>query len=532
MDSIQRMDDFLFNFNAERDKHKIAMRLGKLDKLMEAFESIQSEYEAFDDSPEFVAANAKVRAKVEEQYFRVRGGLMSKDTPPSNQFQPTSQPVAPAIAHVTGVKLPTIELPKFDGDLNEWLTFHDSFSSLIHSSPEIPCVQKFQYLRSALRGDALKLIESLTITANNYAVAWGALLDRYSNPYLLKKKHLQSLTVYVKVSSKSPTALRNVVEDFQRHVKILNQLGEPTAQWCSLLVQLLCARIDDQTLKEWEEFVSGNEEPTYTNLIQFLTRKIRTLESLHISADQPNPSQAKHYPPIRQPKQQATLPPKMNSYSAVKHSQPSCSACSDCHPLVKCPVFEKMQLKDRLNLVNTKRICSNCFRGTHFVRNCSSNFSCRHCQKRHHSLLHPGFDSPGTNTGNSTSNIQPIRSIPSPPKPHTANGDVTIGGANTISSNSVVETRCVNVFLSTIVVKILDGYGNEHQTRALLDSGSQCSLMSDRLCQQLRLVRHRIEQPIIGVGESTIRAVCSVNTEVRSRVGDFSIPLNCLVLKS
>ncbi|XP_062713817.1 uncharacterized protein LOC115255489 [Aedes albopictus] len=532
MDSIQRIDDFLGNFDAERDQNEIAIRLSRLDKLMEAFESIQGEYEAFDDSPEFEAANTKVRAKVEEQYFRVKGGLMSKDTPPPNPVQPLIQQVAPAIAHVTGVKLPTIELPRFDGDLNDWLTFHDSFSSLIHSSPEIPCVQKFQYLRSALRGDALKLIESLTITANNYAIAWGSLLDRYSNPYLLKKKHLQSLMVHTKVSGKSPSALRNVVEDFQRHVKILNQLGEPTAQWCSLLVQLLCARIDDSTLKEWEEFVSGNEDPTYQNLIQFLTRKIRTLESLHISAEQSYSSpQAKHSPPVRQSKQQST-PPKINSFSAMEHAQPSCFACSDCHPLVKCPVFEKMQLKDRLNLVNTKRVCSNCFRSNHFARNCSSNFSCRHCQKRHHTLLHPGFDSPVA--GNSSSSIQSNRSGPSSAKSSTANGDVAAnltGGANAISSNSVVEPRGVNVFLSTIVVKVVDGYGNEHSARALLDSGSQCSLMSDRLCQQLRLVRHRIEQPILGVGESQIRAVCSVNTEVRSRFGEFSIPLNCLVLK-
>ncbi|XP_055605651.1 uncharacterized protein LOC129753827 [Uranotaenia lowii] len=89
----------------------------------------------------------------------------------------------------------------------------------------------------------------------------------------------------------------------------------------------------------------------------------------------------------------------------------------------------------------------------------------------------------------------------------------------------------MNVFLSTVVVKVLDGYGNEHLARALLDSGSQSSFISDRLCQKLRLLRHRIDQPILGIGESPIRAVCSVTTEVRSRVDDFSIPLNCLVLK-
>ncbi|XP_055613757.1 uncharacterized protein LOC129760180 [Uranotaenia lowii] len=530
LDSMQRIQDFLTNYDEERDMNEVAIRLARLDNLMETFEAIQGEYETYDDEPEFAVANAKVRARVEEQYFRVKGGLVSKVPPlPPISTNPLNQQGAPAIAHVTGVKLPTIELPKFDGDLNEWLTFRDSFSSLIHSSPEIPCIQKFQYLRSALRGDALKLIESLTITANNYAVAWEALLNRYSNTYLLKKKHLQALIVHSKVSGKSTAGLRAVVEDFQRHVKILNQLNEPTAHWGSLLVQLLCSRIDDYTLKEWEEFVSANHEPTYENLIEILTRKIRTLESLHISAEQStSSSQTKHNLPVRQTKPQNPTSSKINSYTAVERYQPECLACRDYHPLVRCPVFEKMQLKDRLNLVNSKRICSNCFRGNHFARNCQSNFSCKHCQKRHHSLLHPGFDASVSNNNPNSSGLQ-TRTTQNPPK---ANESSTVAkNPEVISSNSAVESRGMNVFLSTVVVKVLDGYGNEHLVRALLDSGSQSSLMSDRLCQKLRLLRHRIDQPILGIGESPIRAVCSVTTEVRSRVDDFSIPLNCLVLK-
>lgn len=91
MDSIQRINDFLQNFNAERDTNEVAIRLARLDTLMEAFESIQGEYEAFDDTAEFVAANAKVRAKVEEQFFRVKGGLVMK-IPPSSKPSGWSDP--------------------------------------------------------------------------------------------------------------------------------------------------------------------------------------------------------------------------------------------------------------------------------------------------------------------------------------------------------------------------------------------------------------------------------------------------------
>lgn len=222
IDSFSRIENFLQDFNYDRDQHELAIRLEKLDTLMSDFEAIQGEYETLDDSESFVAANVALRASMEEKFFRIKGGLLSKLPPPvAIPVQPQNSASA-MVPHISSVKLPTIALPEFDGDLNEWLTFHDSFASLIHTSAEIPCIQKFQYLRSALKGEALKLIESLTITANNYAVAWEALLERYSNKYLLKKKHLQSLMFPTKMYNKSPYTLRAVIEEFERHVKILS----------------------------------------------------------------------------------------------------------------------------------------------------------------------------------------------------------------------------------------------------------------------------------------------------------------------
>ncbi|XP_055623126.1 uncharacterized protein LOC129766576 [Toxorhynchites rutilus septentrionalis] len=537
IDSINRIDEFLENFQPERDSKELAIRLSRLEKLMEAFEAIQNEYDTFDDSEKFVGANLRVRAVLEEQYFRIKGGLMDL-IPPTAPAPVQAAPVVPGIHHLSGVKLPTISLPQFDGDLNEWLTFHDSFNSLIHSSAEIPTVQKFQYLRSVLKGDALKLIESLTITANNYGVAWEALLNRYSNPYLLKKKHLQALIVQPRTQPKSASTLRVVLEEFQRHVKILQQLGEPTTQWSSLLVQLLCSRIDEQTLKDWEEFVSADGEPTYTNLVEFLTKKIRTLESLSITADQFTPSfQSKHNPPLKQPKSShGPSSSRINSYATTENEMPECHACSQQHLLVKCPVFQKMTLKDRLNMVNSKKICSNCFRGNHFVRKCSSNFSCRICQKRHHTLLHPGFETSVASNGQINQGTDQGQSTQSNPVSNAVlRREVEISdnvAKAPASFNTVSDTQTVNVFLSTVVLIVVDKYGREHLARALLDSGSQCSLMSERLCQQLRLVRQRINQPICGVGESQIRAFGLVSTEIRSRLDEFSVSLNCLVLRN
>lgn len=65
------------------------------------------------------------------------------------------------------VKLPVIELPKFDGNYELWMPFRDLFESLIASNAAIPAVQKLHYLRSALTGEAAKKI-ALQITIRNY----------------------------------------------------------------------------------------------------------------------------------------------------------------------------------------------------------------------------------------------------------------------------------------------------------------------------------------------------------------------------
>ena len=79
-------------------------------------------------------------------------------------------------SHVTqkpiGVKLPTIELPKFDGNLSKWVTFRDSFKSLIHNNASIERIQKFHYLASTLSGSAKDAIRSIGLIIIQKRVKW------------------------------------------------------------------------------------------------------------------------------------------------------------------------------------------------------------------------------------------------------------------------------------------------------------------------------------------------------------------------
>jgi len=70
------------------------------------------------------------------------------------------------------VRLPTIELPTYSGNVCKWLHFRDTFDALINQNDRLTNVQKFHYLISSLKDEAKELIANLPITHDNFVVAW------------------------------------------------------------------------------------------------------------------------------------------------------------------------------------------------------------------------------------------------------------------------------------------------------------------------------------------------------------------------
>ena len=66
------------------------------------------------------------------------------------------------------VRLPKLEILKFAGEPKKRQTFIDSHETAINSSSNLHNIEKFNYLRCYLEGDALHTIAGLTLTNENY----------------------------------------------------------------------------------------------------------------------------------------------------------------------------------------------------------------------------------------------------------------------------------------------------------------------------------------------------------------------------
>ena len=68
--------------------------------------------------------------------------------------------------YLANVRLPKLDLMKFDGDIFKWQEFWDSFNTAIHRK-ELNKVDKYNYLKSQLQHDAKEVISGLEMTDAN-----------------------------------------------------------------------------------------------------------------------------------------------------------------------------------------------------------------------------------------------------------------------------------------------------------------------------------------------------------------------------
>ncbi|XP_058128495.1 uncharacterized protein LOC131292777, partial [Anopheles ziemanni] len=502
---MQRVQLFVDSYTADQS-NQAEHRLQRFEAFFESYT------QSFDDilelgvSPETIASLENIRTQVEELYCVTKGKLMDIL---SESMKITVKQEAATTSSLAAVKLPTISLPSFNGDYDTWLTFHDTFESLVHKSKELSAIQKFHYLRAALEGEAASQIQVLSITSENYDIAWTTLVERYSNKVLLRKKQVRSLLGLPKITKGSVQALRNIVDKFVLHLQVLQQLGEPIDPNSTIIVGLLADKLDDATVTAWEESLEPKQQPTYAQMVQFLRRRIQTMESIEVNRSTSSSN-------VERRKQGSRSHMNAAASAAVQQQQHQneavCSVCRQNHSVNQCTNFTTANHQQRLQIVRDKKLCANCLRENHTAAQCTSKFVCRQCSGRHHTLIHPGLFQPQQQPSNSSA---PSSSMLAASTTHP----------------SVQGTNFDRAILTTVLLVVVDANGGEHLARALLDSGSQPNAISEKLCQQLRLRRKVVDLEITGVDNTTTSAKHMVSAEIRSRIGEFNKTVDFIVLR-
>lgn len=494
---------------------------------------------------------------------------MEKLSPPlSSTASDTPQSINRQSVNTPMVKLPEVKIKPFSGELSEWATFIQLFDALITENPALTNIQRFIYLKSFLRDEPLKIIESLSATNSNFSVAIDLLKKRYENKLSVVNAHFIALLEINSVVKCNAPNLRDFTTSLRRSLDQIKKLNYTDSElWELLLVYLFQKKLDFGTRKAFETERDISVLPNLNQFLEFLEKKSTILENLS-SVDS---SSDKHKTPrnvnLHVQNDRHAPNPKGQNRSTI-----NCIFCSQSsHKIYKCDRFKKLAHNDRLNFVTSKRLCFNCLGTGHSKNDCTSN-NCFLCSRNHHTLLHnpqvPAAPDPhhkqsrhfqahysqpvtdqrfqngqnpmSRNTfvnfnaqcGTSLSHKQPINPQNSQnhdfsiPPPHVESQSLHSNSLNLSS----ISSRNGHVLLATACVTLYRDNGRPIQAKALLDCASQNSFITTNFVNELNYIPYTRHLNISGISQESLMSNKMVDLIIHSNVYNKQFQLSCAIL--
>lgn len=488
---IEKVNNICVEFR-NNDKHLI---LNKLDHKSEYFENDTADL--FEET--FLDCICLLKGDFEKQ-FPTTSKLPAAS---SNNTE------APA-AKNPSTRLSKIQVPIFEGKYTDWPHFRDMYSSLVHTNAQLSKVEKFWYLKNSLKGDPYDIVKHMITTEENYIAAWKLITDQYENPRELFKSQMNLFSSQTKINEENAHKIRSLLSVSRECRQALSNFRIDVENCDPILIFFITQKLPAETVGQWEMKMGGSTElPNFNDFQTFLDTRIKTLEAM---AENKATSTSSKSSPISANSTTSNnfSTKKKRSFhittSENKSKQLSpCCLCNEGHIIRKCPKFLSMSTIDRRKAIEGKRICFNCLANDHAINNCYSKHNCR-CGARHHTLIHVDSQKPGT--------TESITSTPDPVHTHIAR---------------LVQRR---VLLSTAIVKVKNSQGNFIELRALIDKGSEASLITARASRWLNLPECPVNATVTGISDvkaDSCKKVVQLN--VQSKYNNYEIDVTAFIMQ-
>ena len=135
-------------------------------------------------------------------------------------------------------RLPKLILPTFGGNPLYWQSFWDSYRAAVHDNPSLSDIQKFNYLRAQLRGDASRSIAGFPLTNANYQRSIELLQERFGQSHRIINAHMEAM-----LNLPNPTtqlvSLQHFYDTLETHIRGLEALGKSHESYGGILVPII-----------------------------------------------------------------------------------------------------------------------------------------------------------------------------------------------------------------------------------------------------------------------------------------------------
>ena len=398
------------------------------------------------------------------------------------------------------LRLPKLNMETYDGNPLSYRSFMDSFESSVDSDTRLSDIDKFLYLRGLLRGKALSTIAGLKLTSENYGEAKELLRARFGDEKILKATFFGEILNLKPVTDASNVdRLRKLYDTIESSVRNLKSLGVLSENFAAAIIPTILSKIPDTIRLEVSKLTRGVDWD-YDHVLEVINNELVAREQclFMTGTEGERPSRGDRGSRDRERRGSdriVTSGASLHGGLTKKdrpYKQSKCVYCGDSHKSLECD--RVTDVDSRRDILRTEKRCYNCLKKGCRVSECKSPYTCRHCQQKHHSSIHPIE----TNTEEE-------------PKTEDAKGDGSFGG---FGGNGEV------VLLKTAVAHVSNSNDGTNSTNArlILDDGSQRSYVQRALKEKLNL------KPIpVDAEDVIVKGICGRSTIMKSEMVELFV---------
>ena len=395
--------------------------------------------------------------------------------------------------------IPRLTLPKFSGEPGEWPKWSALFRTLVGNQTALTSTEKMVHLQASVAGLAQHTISGMLYDGSLYEEALRVLEDRFGCQEDVVHASLQKIFSCSSPVHLDPVSLEQFHAAVHCAVMMFKKLGYEGDLTSFENLRRVAQKLPAEMKRLWGEHILdlAGERPNLMHFDLWLGKQVRV--ALNYAAVS---GQQKKTAPERKP---ARLPQQWQSDMKTTHrstlvteaetSPEPCVCCKGMHVLSKCPVFLQKPVDDRAHFIASTGCCFFCLRRGHGVRHCRSARPCSidNCKMRHHQVLHGS-----KRVGNRDS-------------------DRRVVAAASLGSDAVT------TLLQVVPVTVLGSDGRTKEVCALLDPGSQTSLVLEEVLDQLDLRGERQALSLQNVeGSGPLHSSMKLKLELEASCGDGS----------
>ena len=423
--------------------------------------------------------------------------------------------------------LPIPKIPTFDGSAVLWVPFITRFFTRVHKQAFLSDEQRSMYLLDNLDGEAKRSVSGYTHDTRGYILSLKRLKFLFGQRNRIAQAYISSVTRGKQVLDDDGEALGEFYYSVSDCLVALSQLNYASDLYSSDTLRQAVRRLPSRLHMKWAEHgLRIRQRGTEPNLLDFEAwLQCRVLAYRDSFSKDPSTKRTQNKSAGN--RGGSKDPDDLTKSSLIGltggRSTGRCLHCKGKHKISRCEIYLKLTPTARYDSVKTKKLCFNCLGVGHDYPSCPSKNTCNtsDCDKKHHTSLHDHFISVKKEEGKDDAADLPA----------TVDSDASNGVKETHHSGHV-RSKKKDTYLMIVPVVLRSPIGEDIFTYALLDDGSESSLLRKDIARRLQLIGvpqplsvttvvQKVEQPLSS--EATTLTVYSKSMDFKLEIESVAI---------